>query len=47
MCAPIPGMSHRLPWAVAITVALSANASRAQEPDIRLDGTVPEGPETP
>jgi hypothetical protein len=39
-------MSHRLPWAVAITVALSANASRAQEPDIRLDGTVPEGPET-
>ncbi len=39
-------MTHRVAWGLALAILSSAGASRAQEPDIHLEGTVPEGPET-
>ncbi|KPK16287.1 MAG: hypothetical protein AMJ62_06180 [Myxococcales bacterium SG8_38] len=39
-------MIHRLAWAIAAALLLTAHQGLAQEPDIHLEGTVPEGPET-
>lgn len=46
MCAPIGLMIHRLAWTIAAALFLTAHPGLAQEPDIHLEGTVPEGSET-